>query len=173
MSRRLFVAISLNEDMRQQISAVRQKVNGVRWIDPDNYHLTVCFIGNVEENALADIKIALQEISAEQVSFNLEFDKIIWAPPNRPPRMIWAQFKKNQSFTELSKEVHQRLSIPFGQEPIPHVTLARIKGAVKIKALAQPELSNNKLKVSSLQLMESELTPTGSVYKQIFKINLN
>jgi len=146
MTKRLFLAIELPDEMRRVFFEWQENyghLRGVKWVPAENLHVTVEFYGDVEEDKIPELvdRIVLKP-------FELEFKEIVLAPPNRPPRMIWADFGDY------------------------HVTLARFKQPIYLSGLKQPEIKERKFEVDSVQLMESELTPERPYYKIIESIKL-
>ncbi len=150
--KRLFLAIPLSSYFLELFERYQKSASlkNIRWISAQNLHVTLQFFGEVEESAIDELCQKLQKDFSALKPFHLEFDKIMFAPPGKPPRMIWAVFKPNEYF----------------KESILHVTLARFKDPHIAKGvdLKQPTVEKKTLDVSHCHLMESQLTPKGSLY---------
>jgi len=172
MIKRLFVAIPFPPEFVKALGSYekRHQFRGVRWMPNDNWHITVYFLGEVPDEKIPDVCARLREAIADQDPFSLEFQKVDFGPPNAPPRMIWTYFSSRSEYRRLVEAISYALK-PFvyrvsRKEMIPHVTLARFKEESRPRRLRldQPILKEPALRVSSCDLMESKLTPAGSVY---------
>lgn len=128
---RLFVALELPEDVRQRLAGLCGGVPGARWTDIENFHLTLRFIGEVENGTAEDIDAALQEVHAP--AFDLVLDGVGQFGQGRGARILWAGVERNDSLTRLAHKVESalvRIGLPPEERKYsPHVTLARLKGA--------------------------------------------
>lgn len=181
MKKRLFIAIPLAPDFKEAFvnSSKRRDLFWVRWTVPENLHITVCFLGGVEESLVARIIEKLEEVLTHMRLFSLEFKEIVFAPPGRPPQMIWGVFKRNDSYSNLAKSVERAMKefieTPSDREQIPHVTLARFKNADALQGieLSSPGLKDNTLQVRSCELVEAKLFSAGPIYTLVKKFQLN
>ena len=127
---RLFTALEIPADIAFSLSLLRGGLPGVRWIDPENYHITLRFIGVVDELVADDIADALHQIS--RPPFELALDGL-GVFGNRKPRSLWVGLKPAPALVDLQSEVGHCLQ-RIGLEPehrrfTPHITLARLRGA--------------------------------------------
>jgi 2'-5' RNA ligase len=127
---RLFTALEIPADVRSAISIMRGGLPGARWIDPENYHVTLRFIGDVDEYIAREAAFILGQIRRE--SFEIKLDTLSFFGGNRP-RAIVALLAPIQPLMELQAE-HERLLRRVGLEPegrkfTPHVTLARLRNS--------------------------------------------
>ena len=128
---RLFVAIELPEDVRQRIAAMRGGVPGARWLDPENMHLTLRFIGEVDEGTCHDIDAALSQIHAPSFEITLEGVGFFGAP--RAARVLFVPVAPCRPLAFLHDKIESAL-VRMGLEPEErkyqaHVTLARLRSA--------------------------------------------
>src|SRR5258708_30189083 len=86
---RLFVGIALPPALKLRLSLLASGVPGARWVDPGNYHLTVRFIGEVDEGAAGDVDAALVRIQARR------FDLSLAGVGHFGDRMLWAGVEKS------------------------------------------------------------------------------
>lgn len=126
---RLFTALEIPSQVGLSLSLLRGGVPGARWIDPQNYHLTLRFIGDIDDRT-AD-EIASQLARVDRAPFELEFDGL-GAFGSRKPHAVFAAVRATPELSELQAE-QERLVQRVGLEPerrkfTPHVTLARLKG---------------------------------------------
>jgi 2'-5' RNA ligase len=125
---RLFTALEIPPDVRAAISAARGGLPGARWIDPENYHVTLRFIGDVDEPVAREAAFILGQVRRE--SFEVKFDRLSVFGGNRP-RAIVALVAASRQLSELQAE-HERMMHRIGLPPegrkfTPHVTLARLR----------------------------------------------
>ena len=125
---RLFTGLEIPTSLADSLSMLRGGLPGARWIDPDNYHLTLRFIGDVDDALASEIASLLGQVRRR--SFELRLDGLS-SFGGRKPRAIVAAVKSSPSVMELQAE-HERLMQRVGLEPegrkyTPHVTLARLR----------------------------------------------
>lgn len=130
---RLFVAIELPEAVKAELARLGGGVPGAKWVGPENLHLTLRFIGEVDEDAATDIAAALDHIRAP--AFDLVLSGVGQFSSHRSPRVLWVGVEKNQSLVHLNGKVESAL-VRAGVAPerrrfSPHITLARLGKASK------------------------------------------
>jgi 2'-5' RNA ligase len=127
---RLFTALEIPASAAQSLSMLRGGLPGARWIDPEHYHLTLRFIGDIDDVTAGEIAYMLGNV--RRLSFELRLDGLT-AFGGRRPRAVVATAARTQQLYELQAE-HERLMQRVGLEPegrkyTPHVTLARLRDA--------------------------------------------
>ncbi len=125
---RLFTGIELPADIVRRLSMLRAGLSGASWIDPENYHVTMRFVGDVTETEASDFADALADIRFD--SFELEVSGLGSFGGNKP-RSLWAAVKPSSTLQILQK-AHERAARLAGFPPetrnfVPHVTLARLR----------------------------------------------
>jgi 2'-5' RNA ligase len=125
---RLFTGLEIPDDVRQSLSMLRGGLPGARWTDPDNYHLTLRFIGDVDDIMAQEIAFILGKV--RRGGFELRLDGVT-SFGGRKPRAVVATVASSPAVMELQAE-HERLMQRIGIEPegrkyTPHVTLARLR----------------------------------------------
>lgn len=126
---RLFSGIEIPEQIRGHLSMLRAGLNGARWIDPDNYHITLRFLGDVDDRTAQEFADGLSLIQAD--AFELRLDSL-GSFGGRKPRSVWAGTAPTEALMRLQK-AHERAARHAGLPPKarnfkPHVTLARLRG---------------------------------------------
>jgi len=115
---------------------LRGGISGARWIDAENYHITLRFIGDIDERMASEIVDVLGEI--RRPSFPVTLEALSWFGADRP-RAIVARIKRSSALVELQGELEHRLRrvglAPETRNFSPHVTLARLR-AVSPMAVA-------------------------------------
>lgn len=176
MTKRLFVAINLPDNFLDVFCGFQRQYEdggGIRWTPKENLHITICFIGNVEESEISEVSDRLKEIAGNTGLFEMTFKEIIFAPPLREPRMVWAALDSSPEFRKLMVDIQDGLrkflrKENTNKEAIAHVTLARFQDGREItrrlRLKQPPELIGRKFLVSEILLMESELEREGAKY---------
>lgn len=127
---RLFSAIEIPEHIAERLVLLRSGLSGARWIDPENYHLTLRFIGDVDGPTARDFTQALGAIDAEP--FELRLDGL-GSFGGRKPRALFVNVAPSGALDAL-RRANERAAReaglpPEGRNYKPHVTLARLRGA--------------------------------------------
>lgn len=125
---RLFTALEIPRDAALSLSLLRGGLPGARWIDVENYHLTLRFFGDVEGHVADDIANALDRV--HRPSFQLALSGV-GAFGGKKPHAVWAGVTPSPDLNGLQSEIEricQRLGLPADPRKFtPHVTLARLK----------------------------------------------
>ena len=170
---RLFIAIELPDDVKTALSRLRVDVPGARWVPPEQLHLTLAFLGEVEEKTAGELSERLALI--QEPPFQLRFSEPGCFPNRHRPRVLWAGLEPHPGLMYLAAEVHEAVlacGIPQEERPFsPHITLARLKfPAVREVAafLTMPQkLKLPPFPVREITLFQSRLTPHGAVHNPI------
>ncbi len=126
---RLFVAIDLPAGTKERLSSICCGLPGARWIDPEQIHLTLRFIGDVDSTVFKNIREALTEVAGEP--FPMQLEGVGFFPPRGKPRVVWVGVRRNEQLIQLHNRVDSVLVRaglePEGRKYSPHITLARLK----------------------------------------------
>ena len=130
---RLFTALELPETVVSQMALARGGVVGARWLEPEDYHITLRFHRRHRRAAAHDIAETLADIRARPKA-HVRFDGLSWFGGDKP-RAIVARVKADRELMDLQAEQERRLR-RIGVEPetrkfMPHVTLARLRGVAQ------------------------------------------
>jgi 2'-5' RNA ligase len=125
---RLFTGLEIPEDVGATLSSLRGGLPGARWISPENYHVTLRFIGDIDGASANEIAATLFRVNRRPFEASL---KEVTAFGGKKPRAVVAALAPCRPLMELQAEL-ERLLRRFGLEPegrkfIPHVTLARLR----------------------------------------------
>jgi 2'-5' RNA ligase len=125
---RLFTGIELPEDVVRRLSMLRAGLNGASWIAPENYHITMRFVGDITDAQANHFADALADIQFD--SFDVEVSGLGSFGGNKP-RSLWAAIKPSPAL-QLLQKAHERAARLAGLPPetrnfVPHVTLARLR----------------------------------------------
>ena len=167
---RLFVALELPAAVRTRLALMAGGVPGARWQREDQMHLTLRFVGEVDERRGHDIDDALATVRAPAFTLELagagDFG-------GREPHALWAGVRSNSALIHLEKKVESAL-VRVGVDPetrkyTPHVTLARLRNAPREKVaefIAHHSLyTSGPIAVDRFALFSSHLGSGGSVYR--------
>ena len=127
---RLFTGLEVPQDITRQLELLRGGIPNARWIDPQDYHITLRFIGDIDEATARHIAELLCEVHLP--AFTLKLAGIDWFGGARP-HSVHARVLPSKELNAL-QQAHERVCQMAGLKPenrrfIPHVTLARCKGA--------------------------------------------
>ena len=127
---RLFTGLEIPVAITTELSMLRGGVPGARWMEPEDYHVTLRFIGDVESRVASEAAETLSEI--RRAAFQVSIDALSWFGGDKP-RAIVATVKATPAIVELQAEHERRLRrIGVAPEPrkfTPHVTIARLRSA--------------------------------------------
>jgi 2'-5' RNA ligase len=153
----------------------------VKWVEPNNFHITIKFLGETNQHQVAAIKEALRQSVIGIKSFDLHISKLGAFPARGTPRVIWAGLAGNiNSLKMLHRQVEHQLST-IGFEPekrrfSPHLTLGRVKSNAAHeglqKAIATIEVLADNFAVNSIELMQSDLTRSRPIYSLLASYGL-
>ncbi len=164
---RLFVGIAHPPELKLRLSLICSGVPGARWVDPGNYHLTLRFIGEVDEGVASDIDAALLQIRAPRFAVSLAGigrfgDRMLWAGVDKSPPLVHLRDKVESALVRLGLPAETRRYAP-------HVSLARLRNASEAKL--QAFIGEHALfraapfEVEHFSLVASYLTKSGSIYE--------
>jgi len=166
---RIFTGLELPTDVAQSLATLRGGLPGARWIDPENYHLTLRFIGDVDDTLAREVASLLGKVSRPPLE--LRFDGLS-SFGGRRPRAVVATLAQTPALMELQAE-HERLMQRVGLEPegrkfTPHVTLARLRDSssrqVADYLATRPFLQAPSFRVSRFVLFSSRASVGGGPY---------
>jgi RNA 2',3'-cyclic 3'-phosphodiesterase len=167
---RLFVGIEFPPELKLRLSLLQSGIAGARWIDPGNFHLTLRFIGEIDEGTAADVDEALLRLKARPFSMQLAGVGVFGA---QKLRTLWVGVEREPALMSLQGKIEQAL-IRAGLPPeprkfAPHVTLARLRdpryGELQEFLAAHAAFRAEKLRVDRFGLIASYPTKAGSVYE--------
>ena len=182
-SRRLFVAVDISEEARRRaadhIDKMRALVDGVRvgWERAEKLHVTLKFLGKVDEADVAHVSDTTASVAAGFAPFRIALAGTGVFPRLKQPRVLWLGINEERVLPKIAADLESRLSVlgfeveerPFS----PHLTIGRIREQQKAKRLAEAHLQSRfepvEFTVTELVVYESILRPNGSVYGVVSK----
>ncbi len=188
MSRtRTFIAVHLDEDIRARLAALQRDLAAeapdVKWVEEDNLHVTLLFLGEVDNRELPTVCRAVQTAVAGRPAFTMAVEGPGCFPNPRRPRVLWVGLGQG---TQEVVAVHDALEAPLmdlgcyrreERKYTPHVTLGRLREGGTGDALARALGKHAGWKageqaVDEIHVMGSELTPQGPIYTVLSRAKL-
>src|ERR1051326_703202 len=166
---RLFTGLEIPSDVGQALATLRGGLPGARWIDQENYHITLRFIGDVDDVVAREAAFMLGKVRRGAVTVRTGELKTFGG---RRPRAVIVEVNQTAALTELQAE-HERLMQRVGLEPegrkyTPHVTLARLRDSssrqVADYLATRPFLAPLSFRVSRFVLFSARASVGGGPY---------
>jgi len=175
---RLFVAAEIDEAARAACADVAQRLRAkgfaAKWVPPENYHLTVAFIGGVEEARVEEVRAALRDAAARASPLDVPLDAVGAFPNERRARIAWVGSSAPQpAFATLCGTMRAALSVlgfTFDRHTDAHVTLARAEGRAALPPVPAPRIAP--VRIASLTLYRSFTEPSGARYEPLARFPL-
>jgi len=176
---RAFIAVNLPREIKDRLeSAVKNlaKINHgakINWTKPENLHLTLHFLDEIDNTQTELVSAELQKIAAEYRKIIVSLGEIGAFPDVKNPRTIVIGIRDGQILEKMQKKIGfelKQLNLPVDLRPYKsHITLGRVKtGTVKIEV---PPAAGA-FEVKSIELIKSTLTPSGPIYEVIKSFEL-
>jgi len=182
---RLFVAIELDDQVRaalaQAQAALRPNCEGVRWVAPQNLHLTVKFLGEVPDREVTGVTDAVAHAAADAAPFDLQIDECGCFPLRGLVRIVWVgAVETSGALLRCVEGVEKRLEdagYPRERKRFsPHITIGRVRedrSGGRLRSVVEGHvLDRLDQSVSTLTLMSSVLSPKGPTYMPVSKTKL-
>ncbi len=171
---RTFIAALIPEEIKLEMKRYIMEMNphweGVKWENYEKLHLTLKFLGEVEESKIEEIKIALAESVRAYSPFRTAISAFGGFPNLSNPRVLFISLYENHELLRLQCDIEEKLDVlGFKKESrafLPHVTIGRIKGRAKSKG-SFPIPQNISFSITEIVLMKSVLSTEGSIYTPI------
>jgi 2'-5' RNA ligase len=180
---RAFIAIELPESVRAAVAGAQARLKRaptglkISWVKPGNVHLTLQFLGYVEEPAVAKIRSALDGVAGAHAPFEVRVAGAGAFPNERRPRVLWVGCEdaegRLKALARAVQEAMARLGFAAEQREFsPHLTLGRVKDPRPDAALTRAldcikQESFGTMRVEAIDLMQSQLHPEGSIYSKL------
>lgn len=182
---RLFVALPVPLSVAEQLAAlVPADLEGLKPVGPELMHITLAFIGWLEESRVEHVTAAVEEGAARGRAFDVPLGTVGRFPPTGRPRVIWVGTGAEEPILALGGLVRDALSeasIPFDLKALrPHITLARVREGVAVQdaraigsAVARAKVPDRlSFRADTVEVMQSTLTPRGPRYSSRASIAL-
>ena len=183
---RSFIAVNLNQEIKEYLASLKDNIDipesKLKWVEKNNLHITIKFLGYISLKETELIKSGLKEISSQHNPFLIKLSSYIGVfPTYKMPRIIWVGIKEGKNELEelynsieinLFKKGFSREDKDFSS----HITIGRVKFIRDktnfIQILKRIKVNILSQEVNSIDLMESKLTPNGPIYNIIAKLPL-
>lgn len=186
---RVFIAVETPRALRERVAWVREKLGGtgapVRWVDPAQAHLTLRFLGEVPDEQLEAVRQAMAGAAAGVAPFSVTYQGVGSFGPRGRPRVIWLGVGGGvEALAALAARLENALRAagfpPSDKLFSPHVTVGRVHDPAPTAALFRLTRDLELLKVGSLggatveslDLMASDLSRAGPVYRRLHRVSL-
>ncbi len=183
---RLFIAVDISEEVGAAVAALatrlRQANADVGWVKPENFHLTLKFLGETPDGQLGDIKAALDLTATARGAFEMEMRGMGCFPDRGAPRVVWVGVGAGRdALTALAHDVESAMEgLGFARERrefAAHLTIGRVRsprGAERLRHLLEAEADTGfgRCGVDALRLYKSTLSPGGSIYEVLHEAKL-
>ncbi len=183
---RLFIALDISEDVRREINSLIKRLKthdtNIRWVRPENIHITIKFLGEVSTERVEGIKRAMSKVASGHQAFELIVRGTGVFPDFTRPRVLWVGIEREALLEEIHREINEELA-HLGFEPEdrafrPHLTIGRVKSTRGLKPLLKDlrgymDREFGKITVSEMVLVKSTLKPEGAEYETIFNAPMN
>lgn len=187
---RLFIALSLPAAVKAELARVQRELRDVlpphsaSWTKPDNLHLTLRFLGDVDAGRVAELEQSFRAAVTGFGELDLLCERLGCFPDLRFPRVVWAWVHDPaEKLAALARRVNEAVA-PFAERPVEnaftgHITLARSKqikraGAEMLAKFVAGAATRRfgQWRASEVELIRSELLPTGSRYTTLATVSL-
>ena len=165
------MAIDIPESVKDQLLGWRVALRGARWVEPDQLHMTLAFLGEQPHDVHREVCDSLEGL--EFTPFELRFQSVNYFGSKKAPRTLWADVCSSPELMTLQKKVSkhcQALGIKIESRRFrPHLTLARLNRtsfadlARSLEALSL--VRTDPFWIDSFELFSSKLHPNGAVYR--------
>ena len=179
MKKRIFIAINLPEEIKKRLVEYQNKwldlpKDKIRWVAKKNLHITLLFIGYVTDDEMYEICRFTKDVAEKHSPFTINLERIIPGPPNKTPRMFWAEGEKSKELAKLQaglkEKIEQRSGARYGAYR-PHINLARFKQGLITAQTSEPFKAQ--ISVETIEVMQSNLKRGGAEYLVLESIELS
>ncbi len=183
---RLFIACDLSPAQKHELETIQHNLtsylSGIRWVKPQGLHLTLSFLGDLNENLIGPIQKVLENVSATANPFLLKLGGCGVFPNPSQARVLWVGVREGEEALQRIKK-----ELDYGLEDLgykiekrqykPHLTLGRMRYPVDVKLIRRfieetENFTSTVVKVSTLILYESRLTAHGAFYDPQLEVEL-
>ncbi len=177
---RSFVALAIPSRVKEEIGGIIGKLRGlsgdVKWVNPQNLHITLKFLGEVEEGTLEEVYQVVERCARKTAAFSFSLSGVGIFPNPQRPRVFWIGIKEGvRELEDLFCCLERELEVlGFQKEKrgfSPHLTIGRARSPRGMERLVGGikgiEYNSRRIEASSLFLVKSKLTPQGPIYSPL------
>jgi 2'-5' RNA ligase len=181
---RAFIAVELEEIIKKSLSSIQEDLKKIqpdmKLVATNNIHLTLRFLGEINEDGLNPIKKILEYVASRENTFEISLSSLGTFPSINAIKVIWIGVEEGKkTLTDLAQEINvllekENISKP-DREFSAHITLARTRSSLN-KSKLQEFISGNlrldlKQKVRGIALFKSVTTNLGPIYERLYEVN--
>lgn len=178
---RLFVALALPSRITRALLGWRREalagVHGLRLLDEEDLHVTLCFLGRQISEAVQVIGAACAAVASEASAPSLVLGSAIWLPPRRPRVLAVELDDPGGGLAQLQSALSASLEaggwyVPERRPYMGHVTVARVRGGATVRSDELPSPPKASFMASDVVLFQSLLSPAGARYEALARVGL-
>jgi 2'-5' RNA ligase len=186
---RTFLAIDFPSHIIEKINRIQKSLNklgssNIRWVKPENIHLTLKFLGEIELSRIQQIKNDMDVISNEYQPFHIKLKGIGAFPHWRQPRIIWIGIDKSETLILLANQLEMNmrsLGCQHEKRPFsPHLTIGRFRDNTSPEVFQRLEIEcrttariDDQIMISNFCLYKSDLRSFGPEYALLYSSSFN
>jgi 2'-5' RNA ligase len=185
---RTFIAIDLGKAIRDRLLALQENLarsgTEVKWVEPENLHVTLLFLGEVDERDVPQVCQAVAQAAQQLASFPLSVETAGCFPNVRRPRVLWVGVGEGKQAVCTLHDALEKPLLELGcyrreeRQYTPHITLGRVKSDRPTDKLASTLLKyagwkGGETTVREVLVMSSELTSKGPIYTVLSRAKLS
>ncbi len=181
---RAFIAVDISDEVRNNLVKAREMIGNkaakIKFVERENLHVTLKFLGEIDETLVEEVKKALGEIAKKHKKHRVRVRGVGVFPNPNYVRVIWAGVENDEGIRAIANDVERemrRLGFRKDKDFVAHVTIGRVKFvrdkpalAATLKSLANEDFGE--FEVGSIELKKSTLTPKGPIYETIERFEL-
>jgi len=181
--KRIFFAVPISEEVRNLLNDIQSDMRDlpgkIRWVPPEDVHLTIKFIGEVEEEVATNLQSQVDDLSLPE-RFSITVNRTGVFPHPRRPRVLWVGTEDSTSLEQIATQLDAAFE-EYGIEPEtrefhPHLTLGRVKGrglpGETLNQFLNYEVPKISMPVESVVCYESVLKSSGAEYTALHTTHL-
>ena len=182
MKIRTFLALKLPKIVIEKLSAYAELLSGydklqqIRWLPKENYHLTLVFLGDIEDDLISNLQHNLEQNLNSTKAVFFRFSEIIPFPFSSTPKIVAAMMEHSRElmyFQQNVAKIVRDFGVSFERRRFtPHVTLGRLKSRSRKSMSFKPQQIFLEGICEEVVIFSSELTPKGAIYTSLGEISL-
>jgi len=187
---RAFIAVELPEGLKTELTGLKSLLKKtsppvVKWVDPNSIHITLKFFGEISEDSIDELMLALEESAQGVPLFKLEVSDVGAFPDLRRAQVVWVGVKGEvDKIAQLQQRIEsntEQLGFPRESRVFtPHLTIGRVRNEASLtererlgKILTETKFTAlTNIETAAVNLMKSQLMPTGAIYTCIGQVKL-